>query len=83
MNKDDYCPICEHDFCMCPETLNITITCKMCKKTYTIVVTTAQKNELDKPNRKHIQEILPTHTADERELLISQICGKCWDKMFK
>jgi RNase P subunit RPR2 len=29
-----------------------------------------------------IQNALPELTADERELLISQTCKKCWDKMF-
>lgn len=29
----------------------------------------------------YIQMALPTLTADERELLISGICGKCYDNM--
>ena len=30
-----------------------------------------------------IQDAMPELSADERELLISGICGKCWDKMFQ
>lgn len=29
-----------------------------------------------------IQEALPTLTADEREIMISQICGSCFDKIY-
>lgn len=33
-------------------------------------------------NGKPIQDALPTLSADDRELLISGICGKCYDKVF-
>ena len=29
-----------------------------------------------------IQDAMPYLSADERELLISQTCGDCWEKMF-
>lgn len=29
-----------------------------------------------------IQDLLPDNTAAERELLISNTCGECFDKMF-
>ncbi len=29
-----------------------------------------------------IQDAMPELSADERELLISGTCGKCWDEMF-
>ena len=29
-----------------------------------------------------IQDLLPDNTASERELLISGVCGECFDKMF-
>jgi hypothetical protein len=31
---------------------------------------------------EHIQRAMPDLTAEQRELLISATCGKCWDKMF-
>ena len=33
-------------------------------------------------NGELIQNALPELSADQRELLISGTCGKCWDKMF-
>ena len=30
-----------------------------------------------------IQKALPTLTDNEREILKSNTCGKCWDKMFE
>jgi hypothetical protein len=30
----------------------------------------------------HIQYALPNNTADERELIKSQMCGTCFDKLF-
>lgn len=29
-----------------------------------------------------IQEALPNHSADDRELLTSKMCGGCFDKAF-
>lgn len=29
-----------------------------------------------------VQDAMPYLTADERELLISNTCGDCWDNMF-
>jgi len=31
----------------------------------------------------NIQDALPDFSTDERELLLSSICGTCYDKMFK
>lgn len=31
----------------------------------------------------HIQDALPNKTPAERELVLSGICGECYDKMFK
>ena len=33
-------------------------------------------------NGKLIQDVMPYLSADEREVLISGICGPCFDKMF-
>ena len=54
--------------------------CRICNKEHFLKV-----NELDAIRWKtgsHIQVAMPYLTADERELLISGICGKCFDKMF-
>ena len=31
---------------------------------------------------KHIQDAMPYLTAEQREMLISDTCQECWDKMF-
>ena len=55
--------------------------CVCCSETYSIIITDEQHMELV-IGRKKIQDILPNHTPAERELLISGICGKCFDEMF-
>ena len=43
---------------------------------------------MDKPrferwqNGEHIQDVFPELSVDERELLISGICGNCFNEMF-
>ena len=54
----------------------------MCGKTYAVYVTAESFEEFSSPNRRHIQDIFPYLNADERELLISNTCAKCWDDMF-
>jgi hypothetical protein len=33
-------------------------------------------------NGEHIQNVAPYLSADDRELLISGMCGKCFDEIF-
>lgn len=54
--------------------------CMVCKENHIIEMT-------DKAyglwrQGEHIQDIAPDLTIDERELLISGVCGKCFDEMF-
>ena len=62
----------------------ITVRCIECKKLKEINVTIEQYEELKKPKsqRRPIQEILPNHTIEEREMLISELCNECFDNMF-
>lgn len=59
----------------------VKVKCKHCKEDSLISVTEKQFKELKK-GEKHIQQILPNHSADAREILISGICGTCYDRMF-
>lgn len=71
-----------------PATLNlertevtVCCTCSMCKQRKDITISAEayrrwQKGEL-------IQRVMPELSADDRELLISGICGPCFDKLFK
>lgn len=62
----------------------ITVRCTQCKNIKKINVTTEQYEELKKPRsqRRAIQEILPDHTPEEREMLISGLCNDCFESLF-
>jgi hypothetical protein len=56
------------------------VTCMMCKRTETI-----NANWTDYQawlGGKLIQDALPYLTPDERELLMSRICGRCFDYLY-
>ena len=60
--------------------ITLTITCIMCKEVHKIVVS---DDGFEKWNKGELIQIaLPELSADEREMLISKTCGKCWDKLF-
>jgi hypothetical protein len=60
--------------------MKIDVCCKWCEKSYEL-------NVLDKgfalwKKGELIQDAMPELSADDRELLISGTCGKCWNVMF-
>jgi len=63
----------------------INIKCVSCGTMYKIKFTEEQYQRLVhwKAGKMHIQEALPEFSADDRELLLSSICGTCYDKIFK
>jgi hypothetical protein len=69
--------------------MNLTFTCKRCKKDQSIII--ADPSAYDRWKKAHdaklpgnyIQNILPELTPDEREMLVSGVCGTCFDEMFK
>jgi len=54
--------------------------CRICGEVYTIPMTETEHELL--MSGVHIQDALPNHSADDRELLLSGICGKCFDELF-
>ena len=56
-------------------------TCIDCKKTYIMFVNPTDL--ADWKEGKLIQEAMPYLTSGQRELLISQVCGTCFDKLFE
>ena len=64
------------------EKINVTVPCSFCNAEYTVEMTTSQFNELQSPHRRHIQDIIPELAPEMRELFISGMCPKCWDKLF-
>ena len=59
----------------------VEVECVLCHTKHTILVPTAGYMQWAKGQAK-IQDALPGLTADERELLMSGICGRCFDKTF-
>lgn len=54
-----------------------------CQKLYDIPVTPEQFAEFNSgPASRHIQQIMPNVSPDDRELLISGMCGTCFDVTF-
>ena len=60
----------------------IRVTCVHCKREFVLKVRVEDYLLYDMPNRPHIQDIFPYLTPAERELLISNTCNECWQKMF-
>ena len=56
--------------------------CRVCRKEHHILVPKAGYTMWAK-GLKHIQDAMPSLTDDERELLVSGICGHCFDKLFQ
>jgi hypothetical protein len=57
-------------------------TCVSCGRNVSIELTQKEFEALQQPNRGKIQDILPNHTPEEREMFVSGICIDCWNKMF-
>ena len=57
-------------------------TCEVCHTTYKIRVVESDY-KLWQAGRMLIQDALPELTDDERELLLSGVCGTCFDRIFK
>jgi hypothetical protein len=57
-----------------------TVTCRRCDVAQTITAPVA--NFIAWENGEYIQDALPTLSAGEREMLISQTCDNCWIEMY-
>lgn len=61
--------------------LTLHITCVVCKQPHKIKVD--NKDMAKYQNGAKVQEAFPYLSADDRELIISKTCGRCFDEMFK
>lgn len=59
----------------------VEITCVNCQTQHTVLVP-LQGYRLWASGQAKIQDAMPSLTESERELLMSNICPKCWDKLF-
>lgn len=66
---------------MAAANLLLTIKCKICSENSSVSCVEGDYMEWKK-GVKPIQEVLHYLDANQRELLISGICGKCFDIMF-
>lgn len=58
------------------ETITITNKCPFCGKASSVIV--PAKNYTDYMNGMSVQDAFPNLTADEREVILTGICKKCW-----
>lgn len=58
----------------------MSVECRWCGSSFDIRVSDEQVKRWR--DGELIQWAMPELTADERELLISGTCGKCWERMF-
>ena len=63
------------------DTLSIAVTCRQCGDTH-LLEPSREGFIRWKLEGELIQAAMPELNADQRELLISSICGKCFDAMF-
>ena len=70
----------KHNEEMKREVTTLTETCKKCSGIEVLRVATQDLH--DWKNGELIQKALPYLTVDQRELLISGVCGPCFDGMF-
>lgn len=60
--------------------INVAVECSKCKNVYMLRV---RPQDLEAwQNGKLIQDAMHYLSADDRELLMTRICGSCFDKMF-
>jgi len=60
----------------------VTIYCIECEKSFELVVKTTDWHRFE-IGKEFIRDCFPYLTLDQRELLLSGICGECFDKLFK
>ncbi len=59
----------------------IEVECIECGRTSSIPL--SEEQEILWKSGAHIQNVAPNLSSGQRELLISRICGECFDEMFK
>lgn len=66
---------------MANKKMDLRIACTWCGLVFTITV---NQEDMEAYKRgTYVLNAFPYLSADERELIVSQTCGECWDNMFK
>lgn len=63
--------------------LSLAVKCRTCGEYIYLSVREQDYNEWVGDNPRHVQDVFPYLNASEREMLITQTCGDCWNKMFR
>lgn len=63
------------------ELVSVDIKCKMCGVSHKISVLKKDFEEWNMGTDKRVQDVFPYLTINQRELLISGVCGECFDEM--
>jgi hypothetical protein len=58
----------------------VAVTCRVCLETFHVSIVPSEYVRWQ--NGECIQNAMPNVSAEDRELLISQTCGACWDLLF-
>ena len=67
--------------CECDDAIDIDFKCPICGS-FTTVHVSPRKLHMYRSGSAKIQDVFPELTADEREVIQSGICNKCWNEMF-
>lgn len=62
--------------------MTVTATCRICYADTDIEVAEQDWDTFNSPNRPLIQDIFPYIMPEQRELLISGVCDKCWKSLW-
>ena len=58
----------------------LAVKCRVCKETSNVIVIQSEFQAWT--GGKLIQDAMPSLSSDDREMLISQTCPRCWDQIF-
>lgn len=64
------------------EWIDISVRCNMCSKIYKVRVHPEDMYKYLTNRNTYVQDIFPYLSVSDRELLLSQTCNDCWNKMF-
>lgn len=65
-----------------PNKIQLDLSCRWCKEKFPVFTVTYNEYSAWAELGRRIQDAMPGLTPDQREMLISGTCPKCWDNMF-
>ena len=61
-------------------TCNVEVRCPICGKQY--IITVPHDGFIRWRSGSRIQECMPNLSSEDREALMTGICGECWERMY-